>query len=250
MGASSSSIKSNVELLNETTIGISQKTFNEIQNTCNSTTNQRNVLNIIGSTVTKLNTNQKNVGKNICILQTALNTVQDTSAQNAMMSSIKSAIEQNSTAGIGLAVSHADSNIKSTNKFSANVSNETINRAITGCINNLDQSNVINIIGSNVTDSSLSQANDSFMECLSNNGASTQQTAAVKSDSTQEADTTSKQVTKGWDPLASLGQMYIAGIIACVICCLAIVVSSGMFALSPAGQSSVSQLSGKLADKL
>jgi hypothetical protein len=224
MGASSSSAQTTVNEINATTIGLNQKTFNDIQNTCNSNTSQHNVLNIIGSTVTKLNTAQKNVGKNICILQTAINTVQDATAQNAMMASIKTALEQQASAGIGIANANSNTNTNINNTFNASVSNETINKAITGCINNLDQSNVMNIIGSNITDSNLDQNNDSFMQCLSNNGATTQQSAGVASTTTATSDVTQSQSSKGYDPIASLTGLLGVYMLPCIICCVLCVI--------------------------
>jgi hypothetical protein len=204
MGASVSNANTTVNELNATSIGLDQKTFNEIQNTCNSNTSQHNVLNIIGSNVTKLTTNQKNVGKNICVLQTAINTVQDSSAQSAMMAAIKTALEQKSAAGLGVAVSNSNQNTNITNKFDTHVSNETFNKAVTGCINNLDQSNVMNIIGSNVTDANLGQSNDSFMQCLSNNGATTEQKASAASTAGASTESTTKQDSEGYDPIGAL----------------------------------------------
>ena len=60
---------SNVNVINSTDLGISNETYNKIDNQCKSTTSQSNVLNIIGSNVTKLTTSQKNIAQNICILK-------------------------------------------------------------------------------------------------------------------------------------------------------------------------------------
>lgn len=244
MGASSSTANTSVSELNATSIGMDQKTFNEVQNTCNSNTSQHNVLNIIGSNVTKLNTSQKNVGKNICVLQTAINTVQDASAQNSMMASIKSALEQKSTAGIGIAVTNSNQNTNITNKFNANMSNETFNKAVTGCINNLDQSNVMNIIGSNVTDTTLGQSNDSFMQCLSNNGASTTQTAGAASISGATTETTTTQTAAGYDPIKALSGLFGNYVwLVLGVCVLSVVLSLGI-SLIAAGSAKANNLQG------
>jgi hypothetical protein len=245
MGASSSTSVSNVKELNATSIGMSQKTFNEIQNTCNSNTAQHNVLNIIGSTITKLTTNQKNVGKNICVLQTALNTAQDSSAQAAMMASIKNALETSASAGIGIGIANSNQNTDITNKFDANISNETINKAITGCVNNLDQSNVINIIGSNVTGSDLTQTNDSFMSCLSDNGAKTTQSAGAAGTSSGAADVSGTTTSKGLDPTAIL-QAYSGMIFGCSLLCVVLLIVLSLISTSSGGQAQTAQL-GQLA---
>ena len=139
------------------------------------------------------------------------------------MSALKSAIDQSSTAGIGVAVNTSDTNVRQTNVFAANVSQTDINNAITGCINQLDQSNVMNIIGSNVTDSDFSQSNDSFTKCLSSYGVTSKQKATTASDQSAVAETSTTQTAKGMDPLASLASMFgaytnlILGIIALII---------------------------------
>jgi hypothetical protein len=181
MGASSSKAssdsakKTNISVLNSTDIGISEETYNKVKNTCESTTEQKNVLNIIGSNVTKVKTNQKNAAKNTCILQTVIPEIRSkTGEYAAMMSNIQDKLAQAGSAGLGMAANAAkgsdDTNISQTNMYSFKASNKTVNETIAGCIMSVDQENVINIVGSNVTDSEFNQENDSVMQCLSASG--------------------------------------------------------------------------------
>jgi len=238
MGASVSTANLKIEQLNSTDIGVSQKTFNEIINQCNSTTSQKNLLNIIGSTTTKLTTSQKNVDKNICILQTAINTVQDANATNTMMSAIKSALEQKSSAGLGIGLTNSNTDTSITNKFDANISNDVFNKAVTGCINDLDQTNVINIIGSNVTDSSLNQENDSFMSCLSNYGAETTQTGGGNSGISSSTDVVVRQTSEGYDFLGFFNT-YLYLILGLCLLCVVSCLGSSLISVSGGGQSTI-----------
>ena len=71
-----------------------------------------------------------------------------------------------------------------------------VNNAILGCINNIKQDNIMNIIGSNVTDSSLTQENDFMADCLSEFG--------VTSTSASDAEnTTDTKASTGGDVSAS-----------------------------------------------
>ena len=258
---------SNVEVINSTDLGISNETYNNVSNQCNSTTNQKNVLNILGSTVTKLTTDQKNIAKNICVLKTAIENVSKAEEKASMMNTLQSALnasaknaqesesKASATAAIGfapLAFSKGQSEAYLTSKNKTNVdqtSNQkvsnflkmdmdqrTINNAITGCINDLDQENVINIIGSAVTESTLTQGNDYMTECLSDYGVAntttgTQDTStataaaskgavATESEQKSKATTTSSATS---DIFSGLGG---GAYILVIICCLLLLSSS------------------------
>lgn len=218
MGASQTKVSKNIEELNATSIGLSQEDFNRVKNQCESSQTQQNVLNIIGSTVTKLKTNQTNIAKNMCVLQTAISTVKDADAQNKLLSKLQDSVSQNAVAGIGYASTDESTNIKKTNLFKTDVSQKTINDTITGCIMNQDQSNVMNIIGSAVTDSDLNQVNNLVMECISNSGVIGSSGTSAKSDTTTETKSESKAEAKGMNPLADLfAIMSSPGFIICAI---------------------------------
>ena len=86
--------------------------------------------------------------------------------------------------------------------------------------------------------------------CLSANSAVNKAISSAASD-IATATTASNTGFLNIDTIfSSLSGSYLYVIIACVICCLAIVISSGVFALSPAGQSSTTQLSAQLGQAL
>jgi hypothetical protein len=242
MGASQTKSKVDIKELNSTDINMSSETFNKVENTCKATSNQSNVLNIVGSTVTKLTTSQKNAAKNTCILQTAIATVNDTEAQNKLMSALKQGLEQNASAGIGLANAESDTSITKENKFTLKDSKKTVNEAIAGCVMQIDQKNVINIVGSTVTDSKFDQANDVMMECLSSYGVATENKAKASNDTTSTTTSEQSQTAKGYDPIASLsgllGSAMVPYVISCVICCC-ILVSIGAIFMMGGGSGSI-----------
>jgi hypothetical protein len=245
MGASASSSVNKVHELNESDLNMTQETFNRISNQCKSSSNQNNILNIIGSTVTKLTTNQKNAAQNMCVLKTALNTIKESESKNALLSAIKENLEQKTTAGLGLSVSSNVSLTDRTNLFKLKDSKRTVNEAITGCINSMDQENVINIIGSTVTEADMAQANDVMMECLSNYGVVDQQAAATASDTKVETEKTAVQETKGYDPVAALGG--VAGVylsVCCFICCSSIISSVAGGLMAQGGEGGFPEIPG------
>lgn len=242
MGASQTKSKVDIKELNSTDINMSSETFNKVENTCKATSNQSNVLNIVGSTVTKLTTSQKNAAKNTCILQTAIATVNDTEAQNKLMSALKQGLEQNASAGIGLANAESNTSITKENKFTLKDSKKTVNEAIVGCVMQIDQSNVINIVGSTVTDSKFDQANDVMMECLSSYGVVTENRAKASSDVVSTTTSEQSQTAKGYDPIASLSGLVGAAMVpyiisCCIVCC--ILVSIGAIFMMGGGSGSI-----------
>jgi hypothetical protein len=250
MGAGQSkaaAASSNINVLNSTDIGISDETYNSSKNTCESTTNQKNVLNIIGSNVTKLKTSQKNAAKNTCILQTA---IQDTKKNKAaeyaqMMESLKSKLAQGGSAAIGIA---PDTNVNQTNLFSFKANNRTVNEQISGCVMKVDQENVINIVGSNVTDSELSQENDSVMECLSAVGA-VEKTPNPFAGQPKEKDSSSKSSSDNDDEKsASESNPIVVVLLICLVslCCILSILSIMMFMSGKPSKKSKSKRSAEI----
>lgn len=254
MGASQTKSDVSIKELNSTDINITQETFNKFKNTCESPTSQSNILNIMGSKVSKLTTNQKNVAKNTCILQTAIESTKGSKANNDLMSSIKAKLEQQASAGIGLANAESKTNIEKQNKFNFDSVQRDVNEVITGCISQIDQKNVINIVGSEIEDSNLNQDNDVLFSCLTGAGVKAEQGAgaANKTSSTTEADTS--QVAKGMNPIADLmaglGSLGAAGsagpIISCcciILCCISIIAVSMLGGGGGGGMPQIPQMS-------
>jgi len=202
MGASSSKSTMSVQELNESNLAVDNSTFNDIKNTCESSQKQSNVLNIIGSDVTKLNTQQTNLLKNMCMLKTAIEKNIESNNESKIASLLKAQVEANAVAGIGVGISETSTNIDKKNIVNTNIDNKTINRAMMGCLNEQDQSNVINIVGSRVTDSTLTQANDAIIECVSNYGAKDIIQQRAVSDTTSQTDAKAKATAEGMNPMA------------------------------------------------
>jgi len=263
---------SNVNVINSTDLGISNETYNSIDNQCKSTTNQSNVLNIIGSTVTKLTTSQKNIAQNICILKTAINNVSKAEEKSAMMNNLQAALnasaknaqesqsKASASAAIGfapLSFAKGESEAYLTSKNKTNVdqtsnqnisnflnmklSQKTINETIMGCINDIDQSNVMNIIGSNVSESNLEQGNDYMTKCISENGVANTSTATQDTTTGTTAENTgvvsavSDQKSKAVTTSSAVADMFGGGsmiyIILIICCCLSILSSSAAAAM-------------------
>ncbi|NBP15815.1 hypothetical protein EBU95_15735 [bacterium] len=231
MGASVSKNKVSVKELNETNLAVTSETFNRITNTCTSSQNQSNVLNIIGSDVTKLSTDQKNLAKNMCLLKAAIQVNKEQNTDAKIASLLKTQLEANAVAGIGVAVTDNDTNIEKTNRININMTDRQVNDIVMGCLNSQKQENVINIVGSRVTDSSLSQANEAIIECVSEAGAVTKTEQKGSGDTSSKTDSASAATSKGLDPaalFASLGAAWLAIPILCVLLSVSVSASSMM----------------------
>jgi hypothetical protein len=93
-----------------------------------------------------------------------------------------------------------------------------------GCLNEQDQSNVINIVGSRVTDSTLTQANDAIIECVSNYGAKDIIQQRAVSDTTSQTDAKAKATAEGMNPMA----LFLLSSLPAIIIIVCIIISSVM----------------------
>lgn len=130
----------NIEEIDLTSFGITRETSNQIRNQCEAKSNQKNVLNVIGSNVTKLTTSQKNAAKNICLLQVGLGITKDQEKETFTTNIIN---RMRSEFGL-LGLSHSDG---SSLGITGETDNKTLREATVGCIQSLDQENVINTVG-------------------------------------------------------------------------------------------------------
>jgi hypothetical protein len=231
MGASSSKSSMKVEELNESNLAVDNSTYNDIKNTCESSQKQSNVLNIIGSDVTKLNTQQTNLLKNMCMLKTAIEKNIENNTESKIASLLKAQVEANAVAGIGVGISETSTDIKKTNIVNTAIDNKTINRAMLGCLNEQDQSNVINIVGSRVTDSTLTQANDAIIECVSNYGAKDIIQNRAVNDTTSQTDAKAKATAEGMNPMA----LFLLSSLPAIIIIVCIIISSVMGGMGGGG---------------
>lgn len=234
---------------NDTTINNSIK--NEIQQNCNMDTIQSNTINIVGSTVGKLSATQKNSIQGLCIMQSLLDSNVSTDVQNKLLDKIKNNVEtEGSMLGSPASNQTVAKNV-TTNK--TNIDNSKFNQISKNCIINTKQSNLLNIIGSNVQDSNFDQANDAFMKCLSSHSDTTKVTAAQLADTSNATDNTTKAaggdigksiakvVSSVGDAISGMISAYMIPItISVVACIIACIILSVMSMWNP---SSVQQLS-------
>jgi hypothetical protein len=185
---------------NDTTINNSIK--NLIDQNCNTDTLQSNTINIIGSNVKKLSATQKNSIESMCILQTILKSNVSTEVVNNLLNKLKNNVET-SGALLGSPASN-DTIIKKMTTNKVNIDNSKFNQVSKNCILGAKQNNLLNIIGSNVEDTTTDQANKAFLKCLSQHSDDTGITAASLSDTKNETDNTTK--TQGGDVAKSVGE--------------------------------------------
>uniref|UniRef100_A0A6C0H6G9 Uncharacterized protein n=1 Tax=viral metagenome TaxID=1070528 RepID=A0A6C0H6G9_9ZZZZ len=228
MGASASKNQVSVKELNETNLAVTSETFNRIQNTCTSKQDQSNVLNIIGSDVTKLSTDQRNLAKNMCLLRAAIQVNKEQNTDAKIASLLKTQLEANAVAGIGAAITENDTNIEKTNRINTNITDRQVNDIMMGCLNSQKQENVINIVGSRVTDSSLTQANKAIIECVSDAGAVTQTSQTGTSATTSDTSSSSSATSKGFDPFAAYIAISIVSVLLCVSSSASSMMGGGM----------------------
>lgn len=201
MGDCGSSTSTEISDITRNNIEINNSIKNNIQQNCNMSTLQSNVINIIGSNVKKLSAKQTNSINNMCILQTILKSTTNADVVNNLMDKVK----QNLQSSGGLLGSGASNNtvIKKLTENSSKVDNSKFNEISKNCILNTTQKNLLNIIGSNVEDTTTDQANAAFLKCLSQHSDDTGITSSVLNDTKQEKDITSK--AEGGDIGKSVG---------------------------------------------
>jgi hypothetical protein len=185
---------------NDTNINNSIK--NLINQNCNTDTLQSNTINIIGSNVKKLSATQKNSIESMCILQTVLKSNVSSSVIDNLLNKLKNNVET-SGALLGSPASN-DTIVKKLTSNKSTVDNSKFNQVSKNCILGAKQSNLLNIIGSNVEDTTTDQANTAFLKCLSQHSDDTGITASDLSDTKNETDNTTK--TQGGDIAKSAGE--------------------------------------------
>jgi len=234
MGAANSKITHESTTLNETDLDLDISTFNEIQQSCTSISNQRNVLNIIGSKVKNLSTNQTNISKNFCLLTSALSDAKDTGVETNILNKIRTAAEaKGGFPGMG---ADSDTLIKTMNVLKVKLDASTINKIVKDCILSQNQSNVINIIASSVDDTDISQLNNAIAECIQKHESVTSAITDIKEK--VETDTSSTAKVEGGNPIkdffGGIGGLLGIGptfmIVISVILIIACLVSSGLSA--------------------
>jgi hypothetical protein len=174
---------------------------NKIQQNCKLSGSQDNTINIVGSTVKKLSATQKNSLESLCILKTLL----DSSIESKVTDKVLEAIKTNLESQGAMLGSPANNNTVSKNitNNKSNIDNSKFNEVAKDCILSQEQKNLLNIIGSNVEDTTTDQANASFLKCLSEHSDTTKVTNEMLKDTTHTSDNTSK--AEGGDLGKSVG---------------------------------------------
>lgn len=171
-------------------INIDNSIKNQINQDCNQLTSQSNDINIVGSTVKRLSASQKNSLQSMCIMQSILKSNTSVDVVNKLLDKVKNNLETKGAMLGSPASNQAIIKNMTTNK--TNINNSKFNDISKKCILDIRQSNLLNIIGSNVEDTTTDQANEAFLKCLSQHSDDTGITASSLSDTTQQADNTSK----------------------------------------------------------
>ena len=161
---------------------------NRINQDCSASAMQSNTINIIGSNVKKLSATQKNSLESMCILQSILKSTTNAEVVNNLMNKVKENLKSEG-ALLGSPASN-ETVIKRMTENTSKVNNSKFNEVAKNCIMNTKQSNLLNIIGSNVEDTTTDQANAAFLKCLSQHSDDTGIDAKALSDTKQETDTT------------------------------------------------------------
>lgn len=235
--------KVNTEIINENEFNIDQSTRNNINSSCMNAPTQSNIQQIVGSKVKNLRTDQSNVSKNLCKLQTMLNDTKGTTLQNDILNKLAQQIE--AKGGLPGTGGKAESITKMYNKMRENLDQSTINNITKDCIMKQDQRNVIQIFGSDVSDSSLSQVNSSFAECLQEYDDVKKLDSNLANTAKAELDQSVK--SSAMDPFASFASLTVAGLpsllpIILSVCCVLILLIS-MFSGGGGGSSDTTMYS-------
>lgn len=185
---------------NDTSINNSIKT--QINQDCDQLMSNSNTVNILGSTVKHLTATQKNEVQSSCIMQSILKNQTSTDIVNKLLDQIKNNLITN---GALLGSTANNSTIaKNMTNNKTSIDNSKFNDISKKCIQNLSQSNLLNIIGSSVEDSTIDQGNASFLKCLSQHSDDTLISAASLNDTSKSNSNDNK--TQGGDAAKSLGE--------------------------------------------
>jgi len=202
MGDCNSASSSDISNITDNNIEINNSIRNQINQDCSQLLGSSNTINIVGSTVKKLSASQKNSVQSMCIMQSILKSQTSADVVNKLLGQIKNNLESRG-ALLGSPASN-NSIVKNITTNKTNIDNSKFNDISKKCIMDIKQSNLLNIIGSNVEDTTTDQANEGFLKCMSAHSDDTAITAASLGDTKQEAESTSK--TSGGDVAKSLGE--------------------------------------------
>ena len=171
-----------------------------INEECLSQDSQKNIINIINTKIKNATFAQKNQLENLCSLQAAFKANVNSNIQNQIADAITQAAK--SEGGGPMGGNAASTNISTIVKEnSTTINNSQVLDVVKKCIMNIDQSNIINLINSDIDSGNFDQVNTDFKKCL----MSFESTSEIVSKAAAESKTEAKQTAeaKGGDPMAS-----------------------------------------------
>lgn len=198
-----------------TSMNVSQKNINEINDSCNVTNKGSNIVQIVGSRVKGLNTKQRNSIKTLCKIQALIKQEQNSEATNKILNDL--AADAKAQAQILSGGAKTSQDIKTNTKVFMNIDLETRNKTLQDCIMNQQMENVVNIIGSDVSDSGIDQVNESIGECIMGSEAFQAQKSAVASDTSTEVKAKAEAKSTSMEMSASITGAIMSYFILCSV---------------------------------
>jgi predicted PurR-regulated permease PerM len=151
-----------------------------INQSCEVTADANNIINILDSSLNNVSISQQNIIKNICALQSSFSSNVDAESQKKVAAAIaQHAVSKGAFLG---SPSNSETVTESINNSSTFINNSQLLESVKKCVMNMELNNIINILNSSVTNSSIEQINNQFFECL----ASDANTAEIASKAREE----------------------------------------------------------------
>lgn len=198
-----------------TSMNVSQETISEINDTCNVANTGSNIVQIIGSRVKGLNVKQKNAIKALCKIQALIKIEQNAETTNKILNDL--AADAKAQAQILSGGAKTSQDIKTNTKSFMNIDLKTRNKTVQDCIMKQNMSNVVQIIGSDVSDSGIEQVNDSIGECIMGSEAFQAQKSETSSDTSTEVKAKAEAKSTSMEMSASIAGAVMSYFILCSV---------------------------------
>lgn len=195
IGDCESTSKTTVVDITNQLMSIDNSISQSINQACIATSSASNVLNIINSKLVGASIEQQNIIKNTCSLQSSFSSSVSADAQNKVAATI--AQYAKSEGGFLGAASNTEAVTNAQTNIDTDINNGQLLKSVKDCVLNMNLDNVINIVNSSVTNTSIKQINDQFIQCL----ASDVNTSALAAQAQQASDRKIEQTaeSKGTD---------------------------------------------------
>jgi hypothetical protein len=178
-------------------------------------------------------------------MQQAIKQTQDSTAQNEILSKLSQAAEASSKGGFlsGPGSSSSENISKVYNQMNTKLSQTQINNITAKCILDQNTSNVVQIFGSDVQNTTIDQLNENYLECVNGINADMTNKAATENKATTETkqEGSAKTENKGLgleslaSGMASLLPFVLPIFISIILFFVCSIVSSGSAAMSGGG---------------